>query len=247
MRGRAASRLHLRSYAVAVTTTPPEGSRPGSDADVAAANAGARAKVLGWARRSIDLIPTSWLLTGAGAVLLAGTALFGGLEAAAVDPTPEAAVGETFAGSDLEMTVVGVELRDERGMAGVYPDEEEQERLLVVTVDVVNTFPAPRSSVSGKKTSAVVDGIRIDGLEEKAAVSRADDGTSSPVLQPDVPARLLLAWTVGPEDFHDGEEISLTLPDSTHYVGKSVVRGDFWDDVRVGATLTTTIEEVAAP
>lgn len=203
--------------------------------------------MLGWARRSIDLIPTSWLLTGAGAVLLAGTALFGGLEAAAVDPTPEVAVGETFTGSDLEMTVVGVELRDERGMAGLYPDEEDQERLLVVTVEVVNTFPAPRSSISLKKASAVVDGIRIDGLEEKAAVSHADDGTSSPVLQPDVRARLLLAWIVGPEDFHDGEEISLTLPDSTHYVGRSVMSGDFWDDVRVGATLTTTIEEVAVP
>ena len=67
------------------------------------------------------------------------------------------------------------------------------------------------------------------------------------MLQPDVRARLLLAWIVGPEDFHDGEEISLTLPVSTHYVGRSVMSGDFWDDVRVGATLTTTIEEVAVP
>lgn len=212
-----------------------------------AANASARAKVLAWARRSIDLIPTSWLLTAGGAVLLATTALFGGLEAAAVDPLPELAVGDTFAGSDLEMTVVGVELRDDRGNSSAYPDEEKGERVLVVTVDVVNTFPTPRLSITSGKKLPMVNGIHVDGIDEPGSVSRADDGRGSPMLQPDVPARLLVAWVVGPDDFRDGEEITLTLPDSTHYVGQSVVRGDYWDDVRIGATVTTTIEEVTAP
>ncbi|GGM61565.1 hypothetical protein [Microbacterium saperdae] len=231
-----------------MTTTPPESSTPdGDSAAVAAANAGARAKVLAWARRSIDLIPTSWLLTAGGAALLATTALFGGLQAAAVDPLPELAAGDTFSGSDLEMTVVGVELRSDRGNAYVYPDEEKNERVLVVTVDVVNTFPTPRMSVSGGKNPPVIDGIRVDGIDEPASVSRADDGLGSPMLQPDVPARLLVAWIVGPDDFHDGEEITLTLPDSTHYVGKSVMRGDYWDEVRIGATVTTTIQEVTTP
>jgi hypothetical protein len=231
-----------------VTTTPPETSpTPRTDRAVAATNAGARAKVLAWARRSIDLIPTSWLITGAGAVLLATTAVFGGLEAAAVDPTPVVAVGETFAGSDLEMTVVGVELRDERGTAAVFPDEEKGERILVVTVDVVNTFDKPRASSAIAQQSPVVDGIRIEGVEEKGMLSRADDGRIDPDLQPDVPARLLLSWVVGPDDYRGGEEIALTLPDSDHYVGQSVMRGDYWQDVRVGGTLTATIEEVTLP
>lgn len=203
--------------------------------------------MLGWARRSIDLIPTSWLITGAGAVLLATTAVFGGLEAAAVDPIPVVEVGETFTGSDLEMTVVGVELSDERDNVTPFPDEEKGERLLVVTVDVVNTFDKPRQSIEGHALSPVVDGIRIEGLEQKGEVSRADDGEGSPWMQPDVPARLLLAWVVGPDDFHDGDEIALTLPDSDHYVGQIVVRGDSWVDVRVGATLTATIDEVTLP
>ncbi|MBS0023955.1 hypothetical protein [Microbacterium paraoxydans] len=224
-----------------MTTTPPEGTAPHGRSDAAAA----RARVLGWARRSIDLIPTPWLLTAAGALLLAGTAVFGGLEAAAVDPTPEVAVGETYTGSDLELTVVAVELRDDRGQTSVFPDEEKGERVLVVTVDAVNTFHAPRGSTSGAPTSAVVDGIRIDGVEEKGQVSRADDGRGSPTLQPDVPARLLLAWLVGPDDYREGDEITLTLPDSTHAVGSRVIRGDYWTDVRVGATLTTSIAEGA--
>lgn len=230
-----------------MTTTPPSdsGAQPHASG-VIAANAGARAKVLAWARRSIDLVPTSWLLTGAGAVLLAATAIFGGLEAAAVDPTPEVAVGDMFAGSDLEMTVVGVELREESGNAALSPDEEKGERVLVVVVDAVNTFPAPRPAASGRTVSPVIDGIRIEGLDGKPEVSLADDGERTPVLQPDVPARLLLAWIVGPDDYREGDEILLTLPDSTHYVGKSVSRGDDWSDVVVGATVTADVVEVPA-
>ncbi|MGW9157170.1 MULTISPECIES: hypothetical protein [unclassified Microbacterium] len=234
-----------------MTTTPPESPAQGQDPAVTAANASARAKILGWARRSIDLIPTSWLITGAGAVLLATTAVFGGLEAAAVDPTPVVEVGETFTGSELEMTVVGVELRDElsaeSGQTLVFPDEEKGERILVVTVDVVNTFDKPRPSTANGPQSPVLDGIRIEGLDAKGDVLRADDGKRAPRLQPDVPARMLLTWIVGPDDFHDGDEITLTLPDSDHYVGQSVMRGDYWQDVRVGATLPATIDEVTLP
>ncbi|MFS0894307.1 hypothetical protein [Microbacterium sp. 179-I 3D3 NHS] len=227
-----------------MTTTPPQQGST-DDRAVAAANAGARAKILAWSRRTIDLVPTSWLITGAGAVLLAATAIFGGLEAAAVDPIPTIAVGEVHRGSDMEMTVTDVELQDEPGNAQVFPDGEKGERVLVVTVDVINTFDRPRGSTSGSPLSPVVDGIRIDGLEEKGTVSRADDGLGSPMLQPDVPTRLLLAWIVGPEDFRAGQEVSLTLPDSDHYVGQSVVRGDYWENVRVGATLTATVEDTA--
>jgi hypothetical protein len=144
------------------------------------------------------------------------------------------------------MTVVGAELTDDRGQTALFPDEEKGERVLVLTVDVVNTFPSPRGAASLAEKSPVIDGIRVEGLDTKGEVSRADDGLVAPMLQPDVPTRLLLAWLVGPDDFRDGDEIALTLPDSTHYVGSSVIRGDYWDDVRVGATLTATIDEVPA-
>lgn len=203
--------------------------------------------MLGFARRSIDLIPTSWLITGAGAVLLGATALFGGLEAAAVEPTPHIAVGETFAGSDLEMTVRGVEVRADRGDLAVFPDVDKGERVLVVTVDAVNTFGSPRAATSLSTPSPVIDGILVDGIDEKANVSRVGEGTVSTWLQPDVLTHLELAWVIGPDGFRDGDEIDLTLPDSTHLVGSSVIRGDYWNDVTIGATLTATIDEVTAP
>ena len=238
-----AHRLYAFPVGETNTGAPPDAA---GAAATARANADARAKVLGWARRSIDLIPTPWLITGAGAVLLACTAAFGGLEAVPEEPIPEIAVGDTYSGSDLEITVLDVELRDEPGNAAIYPDEETGGRLLVMVVDVVNTFHSPRPSTSSADPSPTVEGIRISGLDEEAEVSRADDGLSYPTLQPDVPVRMLLAWRVGPDDFREGDEISITLPDSTHYAGQVLTSGDFWEDVRIGATMTARIEEAPA-
>jgi hypothetical protein len=191
-----------------------------------------------------SLIPTPWLLTAGGGVLLAATAAFGGLEEVQPPPVPTVLAGDQYTGSDLRLTVQGAELRTEGRMLGVYPDEGE--RILAVIVEAVNTFDEPRPATSLSSVSPVVDGIRVDGIDIKPAVSRAD-GSGGMMLQPDVPARLVLAWVVGPDDLHDGDGVTLTLPDSTHRVGANVQRGvDIWDDVVVGATLTTTVREIPA-
>ncbi|MDQ0615187.1 hypothetical protein QF046_002828 [Microbacterium sp. W4I4] len=197
-------------------------------------------------RRMASLIPTGWLLTASGGVLLAATAAFGGLEEVPPPPVPTVEAGEQYAGSDLQLTVQGVELRTERGNAAVYPDAEKDERVLAVIVEVMNTFDKPRLATALGEVSPVVDGIRVDGLDAKPEVSRAD-GSGGTFLQPDVPAQLVLAWIVGPDDLKDGDEVTLTLPDSTHRVGTNVQRGvDMWDDVVVGAVLTTTVREIPA-
>lgn len=192
-----------------------------------------------------SLIPTSWLISGGGLVLLATTAGLGGLAEIPAEPVPAISLDQQYSGSDLEMTVQSVELRAQRGNAMVFPDEEAGEKVLAVTVRAVNTFPAPRSAASLSLTSPTVDGIRAIGFDAKPAISRAD-GSDGIVLQPDVPVELVLAWIVGPDDLHDGDELQLTLPDSTHRVGTNVMRGqDFWSDVVVGATLTAPVHEVA--
>jgi len=192
------------------------------------------------------LIPTPWLLTAGGGVLLAATAAFGGLEEVQPPPTPTVEAGERYAGSDLQLTVQRVELRAERGNADVFPDEEKRERVLAVIVEAVNTFDEPRLAMALGAISPMVDGIRIDGIDAKPTVSRADRSGGT-MLQPDVPAQLVLAWIVGPDDLQDGDEVTLTLPDSTHRVGTNVQRGvDFWDDVVVGARMTTTVHAVLA-
>lgn len=201
-------------------------------------------------RRMASLIPTSSLITAGGVALLAMTAGLGGLAETPTPPIPELAVGEQFTGSDLQMTVQSVQLRTERGNALVFPDEEAGERVLAVTVQVVNTFSAPRPATSLSLTSAVVDGIHVLSaagaqpvVTGKPTISRAD-GTDGSTLQPDVPAELVLAWLVGPDDLHDGDELRLALPDSTHLVGTNVLRGqDYWTDVVVGATVIATVHE----
>ncbi|BDZ40407.1 hypothetical protein [Microbacterium suwonense] len=196
-------------------------------------------------RRMASLIPTPWLLTAGGGVLLAATAGFGGLEEVPPPPVPTVAIGEAYSGSDLQLTVQGVELRSERGTTSVFPDREKGERVLAVIVDVVNTFDKPRLATSLSTTSPVVDGIRVEGIDAKPAISRAD-GSPVTTLQPDVPTRLELAWVVGSDDLRDGDELALTLPASTHRVGTNVQRGvDIWEDVTVGAHLTAAVREVA--
>jgi hypothetical protein len=191
-------------------------------------------------RRMAGLIPTPWLITAGGAVLLATTAGFGGLADAAVAPVPTVAVGEQYTGSDLTMTVQSVELRTDRGNAFVFPKEEKGEKVLAVTVDVVNTFHTPRSANS-KEAAA---GIRVKGIDGAPTVSRAD-GSSGLTMQPDVPVRLVVAWIVDRGELHDGDQVRLSLPDATHFVGTNVLKGqDYWSDLAVGATLTTAVDEI---
>lgn len=218
-----------------MTATPPS---PDTDASVP------ERTLLTRVRRMLSLIPTPWLITAGGAIVLAMTAGFGGLADAPVKPVPTVTVGQQFTGGDLTMTVQNVELLSDRGSTALFPKEEKGEMVLAVTVDVVNTFSSPRSAVSGLSLSPVVDGIRIEGVDGKPTVSRTDrsDGT---MLQPDVPARLVVAWMVHRGDFHDGDTVHLTLPGATHFVGTNVLKGqDYWSDVVVGATLKTTVTEI---
>lgn len=202
----------------------------------------ATVRALQWARRTFELIPTPWLITASGAALLATTAAFGGL-ADAPEPLPELAVGESYSGADFTFTVQSVQLRDDRGTTLVFPDEEKGERVLLVVVDVVNDFPTARTLSTSDDPSWTVDGIRIDGIDTEGTVTRPD-GSAASMLQPDLPTELVIAWVVGPNDFHDGDAVRLALPDATHYVGQSVISGDYWTDVTVGAWVTAEVEEV---
>lgn len=198
-------------------------------------------------RRMASLIPTPWLITAGGAVLLAATAAFGGLQTVPPKPVPVVSVGEQYSGSDLEMTVQGVELRAEHGNAASFPDKDKHEKVLAVIVDVVNTFDKPRFATGIGSPSPAVDGIHVEGIEKKPAIAYADGSAGQVWLQPGIPVRLVLSWVVGSDELHDGDEVRLTLPDSTHSVGTNVQRGvDIWDEVVVGATVTTTVQEIPA-
>lgn len=203
-------------------------------------------RALNWARRTFELIPTPWLITASGAVLLGTTAAFGGLDAVAEPPLPELAIGDEYSGADFTFTVRAIELRADNGTTFVFPDEENGEQVLAVVVEVVNDFPVARALSTTSKLSSTVDGIAVEGLDAKPVVTRVD-GSAASMLQPDVPAELVLAWVVPRGAYEEGDTVTLSLPDATHYVGTSVVSGDYWWDVTVGATVTGKIVEIPAP
>ncbi|UJP10047.1 hypothetical protein L2X99_17100 [Microbacterium sp. KUDC0406] len=54
------------------------GENDEADAD-ATRRAESEARLTSWARKTADKVPTAWIITGAGAILLGATAAFGGL------------------------------------------------------------------------------------------------------------------------------------------------------------------------
>ncbi len=194
-----------------------------------------------WVSAVTSRISTKWIGGIATVLILGATAAFGGLEAVAVPPVPEIAAGDTFAAGGLELTPQRAVLIDELNDTGVRPAEGE--RLLVVIMDVTNIDDAPRWT----KSAGSVGAIRVDGNPDAApAVVRYDDTTSSPYLQPDVPAPLVVTWAVPSDAYADGDELRLQLPTATKFTGEYFVYGDYWDDVAVGAYATLAIEDIGA-
>ena len=203
----------------------------------AATRAASEARATAWARKMADKVPTGWLITGAGAVLLASTAAFGGLADVPKPKTPELRVGQHYVGSDLDMSVVSAAIGGEVRGTSLYPTDGQ--RTLVVVLDVTNEFDKPRNA-SAKDTlkGVAVKGVPVDGFN----ADRVSDGSYVSFLQPDVPTRVRIAWLVDEGDVTVGDEIRVVLPDSTHYVGQLFTRGDYWADVRVGAYATVRVE-----
>lgn len=217
-------------------------TRPGGTegaAQTAPADAPERASRTKWLTAVADRVPVKWLGGIATGVVLVATAAFGGLEAVAAPPLPELAAGESFRGAGLELTVQRAFVTDE--LDDSYTAAAPGERLLVVVLDATNLDVAPRSTTSGGSVSEV----RMEGLRDAApTITRVDDSTFSPWLQPDVPAELLLTWAVPASEFVDGDDLRITLPAAHKQTGKYFVAGDYWTDVSVAAYLTLPVEDL---
>ncbi|MFE6735132.1 hypothetical protein [Microbacterium sp. NPDC057650] len=212
------------------------GENDEADAD-AAGRAESEARLTSWVRKTTDKVPTGWIITGAGAILLGATAAFGGL-APQEQPKPvEISAGESYTGSQLDMTVVSAGVGGYVRGSGVTP--EEGQRTLVVVLDVTNEFDEPRPT--GEKDA--LGGIGVDGMKLAApSRNRVADGSSASTLQPGVPTRVQLAWVVDADAVSAGDEIRVTLPDATHYQASFVGRGGYWYDFRTGAYVTVPVE-----
>lgn len=196
-----------------------------------------------WVRANLDRVPTKWLTTGILGIALAATAGFGGLATVAVAAPPEIGQDEHVVGADLDMSVVRVVLADDVEGAGVRADLAAGERVLAMVVDVTNLHPNPRSATQ----DAGLITVRLpDRPDDAPSISREDGFGEVPVLQPDVPTRLLLSWVVAGDEFRAGDELRIALPAADRIEGKIFVDGEWWEPAGAAAFATAPIEDLGA-
>ncbi len=195
-----------------------------------------------WLRAASDRVPTRWFAGIGTALFLAATAAFGGLATAAEPGPRQLEPGETHRNDQLAITVERAVLVDEFPEAGVFVDDGE--RVLAVVVTAENRWTAPLAAYAD---SSVTESFAIDGLPpEPDSVARYDDATMSPWLQPGVPARIVLAWAVGADEFADDQVLDITLNDMTLHTGSFVANGQWWTDPVAAATVPVALEDLGA-
>jgi hypothetical protein len=212
------------------------GENDEADAD-ATKRAESEARLTSWVRKTTDKVPTGWIITGAGALRLGATAAFGGL-APQEQPRPvEISAGESYTGSQLDMTVVSAGVGGYVRGSGVIL--EEGQRTLVVVLDVTNEFDEPRTGT----TKDTLGGISVAGVElGTVGATRVADGSTASAFQPDVPTRVQVAWAVDADAVSPGDEIRVGLPDATRFQATFLGRGSYWYDFRTGAYASVTVD-----
>lgn len=202
-----------------------------------------------WVRASTDRVPTRWFAGIATGVFLAVTAAFGGLATAA---TPSLAVlepGEAHVTDQRSLTIERAVLVDELPEAGVYPDPDENQRVLAVVATVENPWTAPQtaSATSGFSVSAFAESVSVGELPAKESANvRYDDSTSGPWMQPGVPFELVMAWIVDADAYADGDELEITLNTLSLYTASFVAEGEWWQDPTPSARMTLTLNDLGA-
>ena len=208
------------------------------------------AELLTWqqrARAAFDKLPTRWLVTSVLAVLLALSALLGGLDDAPATPVPKLAPGDSYTGTQLKISVDRAVLIDAFPEQGVTP-EVEGNRLLVISTTVDNVWDGPVRIAEEPNDADSVVPVGVDGLDAAAAPSDIlviVDGTRFRAVQPGVPVELAYVWEVAPDALADGDDITVDILDRLQRKG-FIVYGDVFDDPFVAAHVEVEVEDVGA-
>ncbi len=210
----------------------------------AAVPAKRRAARSGWLAEAAAKVPTRWVSAAIGGVLLVATAAFGGLEPVEAAGPAELRAGEAHAGPMVSLAVGRAVLIDDFTEAGASADAAAGERVLSLVVDAENRSARPVHTL----TSDFGEVIRLEPMLDLAleGAARLDDATIGPVLQPGVPAELVLSWIVPADAFAEGDELRVAIFDHELRVGASVLHGEYWDAPRLAAVATIELEDVGA-
>lgn len=197
-------------------------------------------------RAATDRVPTKWFATIGTVLFLAATAAFGGLNdvPAEAKTLEELGTGETHTSPQLAITVQRAVLIDELSGTGAFPDEEKGERLLVLLVEVENRWDRPLATFGSE---GVQRAVLLEGDDRAAdGVVREDDQTSTPWLQPGVPALIAFSWVVPGDAYAGGEPLRIVLSDATLYQAQLLSSGESWVDRTPAAVVTIPLEDVGA-
>jgi len=197
-------------------------------------------------RAATDRVPTKWFATIGTVMFLAATAAFGGLnDVPAEAKTLEVlGTGETHTSPQLAITVQRAVLIDELSGTGAFPDEEKGERLLVLLVEVENRWDRPLATFG---SAGVQRAVLLEGDDRAAdGIVREDDQTSTPWLQPGVPALIAFSWVVPGDAYAGGEPLRIVLSDATLYQAQLLSSGESWVDRTPAAVVTIPLEDVGA-
>lgn len=139
----------------------------------------------GWSLRS-------WAI-GVGAVALAVSGVFGGLEKAPEEQVPQVPAGTAIAGG--QFTVVVERATAVRALEPTYRPSNPDGALLAVITQVTLTDPEGRPVDPGGLRLVGVPGIAADA-QPLATFSMREDNTAQPTLQPRVPEQVAYLWDV---------------------------------------------------
>ena len=197
------------------------------------------------ARALFDRVPTRWLVASGSGILLAASAVFGGLNDAEPVEPPHLEVGEAHAGLEMDVTVNGGVLIDAFPEVNLIPDDGN--RLFVVRATVENTTTAAR-----RLSSTEPDPIQVDGVPEVAAgqaptrILVIDDGSDLVVVQPGVPVELAFIWEIPADALAAGDTVAVSVLDRVYIGEGELTYGGLYGDPAVSATVDLELTDVGA-
>jgi hypothetical protein len=212
-----------------VTEIPPKVRRPSRDTT----------------RQLFDRLPTTWLISAVAAVLLAVSAVFGGLDDAPVQAAPVIEAGDTHEGAELTVTVNEAVLIDGFPEQNVKP--EPGNRLLVVRAIVENSTTAPlRLSTTEANTLRVVGVPDLPQDRPPSSILMIDDGSDRVVVQPGIPVELAFIWEVDGSAIGEDDSIGVQLLDRVLISEGELTYGGLYGDPAVRASLELVVADVGA-
>jgi len=192
-----------------------------------------------------DRLPTKWLLSSVSAVLLALSAVVGGLDDAPVAPVPRIEEGDSHVGTELTIMVNGALLIDGFPEQSIMPADGN--RFLVVRATVENTTTEPRRLGTVDADSIGIAGIpSVPAAEPPERILVIDDGSDRVVVQPGVPVELAYLWEVAGDAVEAGDPVTVSLLDRDFISEGRLTYGGLYGDPIVSATLELALGDVGA-